>query len=206
MFTKLQKNILFWTPLLVFLSFIITAPTKSFAAEATEASKPRKLQKAAREYHLKAAFLRYVAKFVEWPDEFIPEGKINICVLGQVPYYKGIDSINGKVVDEREIIVSKIASLEEAEKNNSCQILFIAKTEADKMDGIISSIQDKPILGFGDMEKYAESGGDMNFYIMNNRLAIMINPPAVERSQLRINPRMLKLVTVVPPIDQNMIN
>lgn len=173
---------------------------------ATEAATPRELQKAAREYHLKAAFLRYVAKFVEWPADVIPEGKINICVLGQVPYYKGIDSINGKVVNDREINVQKVASIEDAQKDNQCQILYVAKTEANNMEAIIKELQDKPILGFGDMDKFAESGGDMNFYIMNNRLAIMINPPAVERSKLKISPRMLKLVTVIPPIDQSMVN
>lgn len=157
------------------------------------------LPKAAREYHLKAAFLRYVAKFVEWPSESLSEGIINICVIGQVPYYKGVDSINGKVIDDKKLNVLKIDKLTDVEKK--CQILFVAKTETDNIDNIIQAIQDKPVLGFGDMDLFAEKGGDMNFYIMNNRLAIMINPPAVERSQLKISPRMLKLVTVVPPIN-----
>lgn len=162
-----------------------------------EASIISSLPKEAREYHLKAAFLRYVAKFVEWPSESGGQGIINICILGQVPYYKGIDSINGKMIDEKQLKVFKIANLERIEEQ--CQILFVAKTEANNIENIIQVIQDKPVLGFGDMDHFAEKGGDMNFYIVNNRLSIMINPPAVEKSHLKISPRMLKLVTIVPP-------
>jgi hypothetical protein len=155
----------------------------------------------AREYHLKAAFLRYVAKFVEWPNDVITDKKLNICVLGNVPYYKAINSINGKVVNALELNVLKVENTDATIEKN-CHILFVAKTEEENTTSIIEAIQNKPILSFGDMDNFAENGGDMNFYIMNNRLAIMINPPAIEKASLTISPRMMRLVTVLPPIVQ----
>ncbi|MFT5453524.1 MAG: hypothetical protein ACI9N9_003036 [Enterobacterales bacterium] len=155
----------------------------------------------AREYHLKAAFLRYVAKFVEWPESVLVDKKLNVCILGNIPYYKAIDSINGKVVNELELTVFKVPDVASSIEKN-CQILFIAKTEEDHTITIIDAIKDKPILSFGDMDSFAENGGDMNFYIMNNRLAIMINPLAIEQASLTISPRMMRLVTVLPPIQQ----
>ncbi|MBN9289260.1 MAG: hypothetical protein BGO43_01510 [Gammaproteobacteria bacterium 39-13] len=154
-----------------------------------------------REYHLKAAFLRYVAKFVEWPASALTSGNINICILGLIPSFEAINSINGKVVNDHTIAVSKISEVKEAPGH--CQILFVTKTEQDNIPKIIKAVENLPILAFGDMEHFAEQGGDMNFYVLNNRLAIMINPPAVEKSQLKISERMLKVVTVVPPIDQS---
>lgn len=154
-----------------------------------------------REYHLKAAFLRYVAKFVEWPANAISAGTINICILGLIPSFEAINSINGKVVNDHTIAITKISEVKEAPGH--CQILFVTKTEQDNVKKIISAVQNLPILAFGDMEHFAEQGGDMNFYIVNNRLAIMINPPAVNKSNLKISERMLKVVTVVPPIDQS---
>lgn len=154
-----------------------------------------------REYHLKAAFLRYVAKFVEWPAESMAAGTINLCVLGLVPSFEALNSINGKVVNDRTIVISKIAEVNEAK--GKCQILFVTKTEEDKVKKILSAVDNLPILAFGDMEHFAEQGGDMNFYILNNRLAIMINPPSVEKSRLKISERMLKVVTVIPPVDQS---
>jgi hypothetical protein len=154
-----------------------------------------------REYHLKAAFLRYVAKFVEWPEGAIPESEVNICILGQIPSFKGLRSINGKVVNDREIKVSKISNYKDAE--GQCQLMFVAKTEIEDSQEIIDFYRNKPILTFGDIDDFARKGGGMNFYIMNNRLAIMINPPSMDDAGLKISPRMLRLVTVVPPIDQS---
>lgn len=155
----------------------------------------------AREYHLKAAFLRYVAKFVEWPDDAIVDKKLNICIIGNVPYYKALNSIHGKVVNALELNVFKVADTDATIEKN-CQLLFVAKTEEENTASIINAIQNKPILSFGDMDNFAENGGDMNFYIVNNRLAIMINPPAIEKASLTISPRMMRLVTVLPPIVQ----
>lgn len=168
--------------------FIIAAAGTSSGGEYSQES---------REYHLKAAFLRYVAKFIEWPQSALPEGKINICVLGQVPYFEGINSINGKIVNDRAITISKIAQASDAKGN--CQILYVAKTETDKIKDIVAAIQGQPILSFGDMEHFADQGGNMNFYIANNRLAIMANIPSVEKENLKINPEMLKLITVATP-------
>lgn len=152
-----------------------------------------------REYHLKAAFLRYVAKFVEWPISTLPESTITICILGLVPSYEALNSLNGKDANTRSIVVTKIIDLNEA-KVGQCQILFVSKTEEDNIKQIVDHTKDQPILTFGDMENFAQKGGNMNFYIANNRLAIMINPPTVEKSQLKISPRMLRLVTIVPPV------
>ena len=154
-----------------------------------------------REYHLKAAFLRYVARFVEWPESSLSESAINICVLGQVTSFEGLNSINNKTVGDRTLAVSKISKIDDA--FNYCQILFVTKTEQENVKSILAAIQNKPILGFGDVDGFAEAGGAMNFYIVNNRLAIMTNLPAVEQAGLKINPRMLRLVTIIPPIDQS---
>lgn len=55
-----------------------------------------------------------------------------------------------------------------------------------------------PIVTFGDKAGLAEKGGSMNFYVTNNRMGIMLNQDTVTDNQLKINPRMLKLVTVFP--------
>lgn len=151
-----------------------------------------------REYHLKAAFLRYVAKFVTWPENFEPEDSINICTYGEVPSLKGINSINGRIVKEKPLIVRPVVKLNQSK---NCQVLFITKDKEGETKSIITTLKGSPVLGFGDMEGFAEDGGAMNFYIVNNRMAIMINKATLEESKLEVAPRMLKLVTVVPNVD-----
>lgn len=148
-----------------------------------------------REYHLKAAFLRYVAKYIEWPKAEIKDGAINICVLGQVPSFEGLNSINGKIVNDLTLVIRKILTVDD---NANCQIIFVTKTEDDEIPNIVKTLVKKPILTFGDMPGFAEKGGAMNFYIANNRLAIMVNLPPIGEANLKVNPQMLRLVTIVP--------
>ena len=154
-----------------------------------------------REYHLKAAFLRYVAKYVEWPTDAIKGGTLNICILGQVSSFQGINSINNKIVNDLTLSIKKILNTDESD---SCQLVFVCKTEEDNLIPIIKSLGNKPILSFGDMDGFAEKGGAMNFYIANNRLAIMVNLPSIKEANLKINPQMLRLVTIVPPPMENL--
>ena len=153
----------------------------------------------AREYYLKAAFLRYVVKYVDWPESTLPDLSYNLCVLGDVPSFKGINSINGKQVKDRTIIVQPINTAEQAKQN--CQVLLVAPDKAKEMAPIIQDLKDSKVLTFGDFDNFAKNGGDMNFFIMNNRMAIMINPPAVYEKGLKISDKMLRLVSIVPQLD-----
>lgn len=193
----------------IFSALIVWAGSQSNGANASAAPAPQgqaaqqpaggapAVPQSIREYQLKGAFLRYVAKYVGFPASSFEGNTINLCVLGQVPYFEGIESINGKVVNDRAIQVSKVLSADDA-KSSHCQIVFVARTETDNMAAIIAAFEGSPILGFGDIETFAQAGGEMNFYIANNHLAIMTNMPAVEAAKLTIDPQMLKLVTFVP--------
>jgi hypothetical protein len=152
----------------------------------------------AREYYLKGAFLRYVAQYVEWPAGTLANNSIDLCVLGLIPFYQGINSINGKVVNSHPININKLLAIEDAKK--SCQIVFITKTEKDNIKSIKASLKGSPILTFGDFDNFAAEGGAMNFYIANNKLAILANLGVISAAKLNVNPHMMKLITVVPNV------
>lgn len=170
-------------------------PVSGATAASEMAAAPTPPNPSSREYHLKAAFLRYVAKYIEWPKDDIKDGTINICILGQVPAFEGLNSINGKIVNDLTLVIRKILTVDD---NANCQIVFVTKTEDDDIPVIVKKLVKKPILTFGDMPGFAEKGGAMNFYIANNRLAIMVNLPPIGEANLKVNPQMLRLVTIVP--------
>ena len=152
-----------------------------------------------REYHLKAAFLRYVVKYVTWPPAMNEKTSWDICVFGDVPSLEGLRSITGKVVNGKPIIVRELNSLNDVAK--SCHILFVSKEKDKNIDTIIKQFENDAVLTFGDMDGFAQAGGDMNFFIVNNNLGIMINQTSVKDSYLTISPKMLRLVTIIPPIE-----
>lgn len=190
----------FCKKILVILSLLSFYSTAALS-DVIENPIPGQYSPEAREYHLKAAFLRYVAKFIEWPSGVINQDKINICILGQVPYFEGINSINGKVIDNRTLVIKKLLDVKDAA--GTCQIIFVTKTETDNISQIIQAVGNIPVLSFGDMEKFAEEGGNMNFYIANNRLAIAANLASIDKSSLKVNPEMLKLITIIPPSEKS---
>jgi hypothetical protein len=152
-----------------------------------------------REYHLKAAFLRYVVKYVNWPAEVASKSPTStICVYGEVPSLEGLQSITGKVVNDKSITVKTINTIPEG-ISSQCNVVFVSKQKEKEQDQVIKAYKGLPILTFGDMSTFAEAGGAMNFYVVNNNLAIMINSESVQQSKLTINPKMLRLVTIVPP-------
>lgn len=159
-----------------------------------------------REYHLKAAFLRYVIKYVNWPPEIASQSPSStLCVFGEVPSLEGLQSITGKVVNDKSINVKTINTIEEG-LTAQCNMVFVSKQKEKEQDQLIKAYKGKPILTFGDMSTFAEAGGAMNFYIVNNNLAIMINSETVQESKLTINPKMLRLVTIVPPAGEALTN
>jgi hypothetical protein len=151
-----------------------------------------------REYHLKAAFLRYIAQFVSWPKGAEPDTEINICLYGHVPSIAALNSINGKIVNDRPLLIRPILNLQRDAK--LCQILYVLGNTKESMKAIITTTQNEPILTIGDMDGFAEAGGSMNFYIVNNRMALTINQEAVAKAHLLLQPRLLKLVTIVPNV------
>lgn len=190
---KLSHYIITVFAILAILTFSMTRAADLSKEEAAKKSD------IAREYYLKAAFLRYVVEFVEWPKEAIPETAVTICVYGEIPSLEGLNSINGKVVNNRSIIIRTIPTLEVAKSGKQeCQMLYIGQPKNTKLDSIIQEMKNLPVLTFGDQAGLAEKGGTMNFYIANNRMGIMINQETVAQNKLHINPRMLKLVTIFP--------
>lgn len=169
----------------------------SFAQDSEALKEQEEARLTLREYYLKAAFLQYVSRSVEWPEDALDEN-INVCVLGDIPSKKGIDSVDGRPAQSKTIKVLYIDDYQKAVEPKACQILYVTNSEKNSMKKIIQSTQGKPILTFGDMEGFAEEGGTMNFYVLNNRMAIMINLEATADSELVLNEKMLQLFTIIP--------
>lgn len=151
------------------------------------------------EYKVKAEFLERFTRFIEWPDDSPfkdPDKSFCICVTGKNPfgsYLKELASqvkIKGKAVEIHEIDQLP-AELPQ------CQILFIAKSEKDKLADILKLTDGKPILTVGDTDGFAEDGVLMNFFTTGSYIRFEVNIDRAERSKLKFSSRLLKLAKLV---------
>ena len=148
------------------------------------------------EYAVKAAFLFNFAKFVKWPAEADPneESTIPICVLGADPFGPALDSIDGKVVSGRRVEVRRMKRLEPLE---ACRILFICKSEQERLHKILRTLKDTNVLTVGDMEGFAQIGGVINLIVVQGKVRFEINVDAAQQAGLKVSSQLLKLARIV---------
>ena len=147
------------------------------------------------EYRVKAAFLYNFAKFVEWPADSFKSvsDPITICVLGNPFGGRLEETVNGKRIDERPLIVREIADLAEG---RGCNILFVSTQKKLTYD-LLSRVNGSPILTVGDCANFAARGGIIGFRLENGKIRLEINVGAADRARLRISSKLLSLSDIV---------
>ena len=146
-----------------------------------------------REYRLKAAFLYNFAKFVEWPAEALSDEKATFIlgVLGENdPFGPALESIRGKTVRGKILTIKRFEGLQDLA---ACHILFIASSEKEQLEEALEFLEGSSVLTVGEMERFAEMGGIINFVVKKNRLRFEINLDAGRRAGLEISSQLLNL-------------
>src|SRR2546425_10339365 len=104
----------------------------------------------AQEYQLKAFFLFNFAQFVEWPPQAFPEAQtpLVIGVLGEDPFGAYLDeTVRGEKVNNRPLAVQRYRRVEEIK---TCHVLFISRSEADRLEQIFNGLKGPDIFTVGD--------------------------------------------------------
>lgn len=151
----------------------------------------------ASEYDVKAAFLYNFAKFVDWPPEAFPDpNSLKVCVLGDDPFGKSLRSVAGEQVGSHKLTVMQADSLS---KPAGCQILFISHSERDKLQQILSTVRDSPVLTVGDTDGFATRGVIINFVLEGSKVRFEINTESADRAGIKISSKLLQLAKRIVP-------
>jgi YfiR/HmsC-like len=151
------------------------------------------------EYKVKAEFLERFTRFIEWPanENNNNSGKpFCICVTGTNPFGSYLTDMAAQVkIQGKQVEIHQIKKL--TEELPKCQILFIARSEKDRLADILKLTKDKPILTVGDTRGFAEDGVLINFYTSGNYIRFEVNMDRAEKSKLKFSSRLLKLARLV---------
>ncbi len=151
----------------------------------------------ATEYQVKATFLYNFAQYVEWPaTSFTASGdSFKICVLGEDPFGHVLDdTIEGEAINGRRLVARRLSRVNEALK---CQILFVSSSEEGRLEQILTALDGKSIMTVGEMPRFAERGGMINFRLEGTKVRFDINPEAAQRAALTLSSQLLKLARIV---------
>lgn len=152
----------------------------------------------APEYDVKAAFLYNFTKFVEWPaSAFTDEhSSLKICVVGKDPFGKSLEAVVREEVAGRKLTVWQKESMSNPA---GCQILFISRSEGERLTEILSAVRGLPVLTVSDTQGFLEQGGIINFILEGSKVRFEINQESAARAGLKISSKLLRLATRVVP-------
>ena len=165
-------------------------------AVASSAFSARAQSSSDREYLIKAAFLYNFLRFVEWPAEALPEGdgSIVVCLVGEDPFGEALESIKGKTVKSKDLVIRRILTLQSL---GGCQLLFVSSSEKNRLPEIIGALKGRAVLTVGELDGFTQRGGIIRFLIERNNVRFEINVDMAERTGLKISSKLLNLAKVV---------
>ena len=151
------------------------------------------------EYKLKAAFVFNFAKFIEWPPQAF-DGDTNsivIGILGDDPFGTALEEIvHGRTINGRSLTIQRARRLEELK---ACHLLFISRSEQQKLKNILAQLAERPVLTVSDTPDFLDGGGAINFLMEGRNVRFEINAGAAERAGLKIDAQLLSLAKTVRP-------
>jgi hypothetical protein len=141
---------------------------------------------------VKAAFLYYFVKFVEWPATIAEQlGPVSMCVIGKDPFGGAlVRAIEGKQVNGRPIVVRQVNGPGAA---TSCHVLFVSSSESSRFTDIVKTVRAWSVLTVGESDGFAERGGMVTFLMEGQRVRFQINLKAATDAGLKISSKLLQL-------------
>jgi len=146
------------------------------------------------EYQVKAAFLLNFVNFVQWPDGALAEDTFTIGILGQDPFDSAVDSLKGKTVKGRRVVVRRYDDPTDARQ---ADVLFISASEKRVLPHILKALRGHSVLTVGDDKGFGRSGVMINLLLLRKRVGFEINLVAAQREGLHISSHLLKLAQEV---------
>ena len=173
----------------------IVAVLLALAAAPVRAQAPA----APTEYQVKAVFLFNFSQFVDWPAAAFADGRapLVIGVLGSDPFGATLDEIvRGETVNGRPLAVRRYQSVEQIDV---CHILFIERSQSERLDAVLAALKGRNVLTVGDFEGFARRGGMIRFMTVGNKIRLRINLAAAQEAKVTISSKLLRPAEIVAP-------
>ena len=149
------------------------------------------------EYDVEAAYLFNFAKFITWPPNTLSQPAFTICILGDDPFGRVLDStVADEKINGKRVIDKRIAHPQEA---LGCSILYISDSEEERVGRILSLLRDAPVLTVSNVPGFVERGGMIQFVLDNGRIRFLVNLEPAQRDGLALSSELLKVAVKVIP-------
>jgi uncharacterized protein DUF4154 len=149
------------------------------------------------QYQIEATYLYNFSRFVSWPAQAAAAktGSFGICVLGDDPFGKSLDSIlSGENVGGKTLVARRISKPQDA---SDCHILFVSLSEEPRLTNIIQTLDSESVLTVSDIPEFSERGGMIQFVMAGDRVRFEVNLKKASDAGLTLSADLLKVAVSV---------
>jgi hypothetical protein len=146
------------------------------------------------EYEVKAAFLEKFTRFIEWPREEHIEDVSKpfiVGIIGEIPFKSILEKMYSKQkIKNKKVELRYISTVDEI---NGCNLLFISKSENNRINQILSYTKNKPILTICDEKEFSKKGVLIALFVESGHVLFEIDKNAVQKAGLYVSSLLLNL-------------
>lgn len=161
-------------------------------------SGPASAQNRLAKEQVMAALLYNFARFVTWPESSFPnqDSPLVIAIQGKGLIQQEIAKLHGKQIEDRTIIVNRLAENHLPTRRQPCHVLYIPQSNMSRCSGILKTVARRPILTLSDMEDFTSKGGILHLEGDQN-VRFSINLDSAEQAGLIISSKLFRLARMV---------
>lgn len=149
------------------------------------------------EYQKKAECIGSFTRFVDWPARKFqqPDTPFVIGVFGVDNISAALQEALGEIqIKGRPTLIKHLLNKQEL---RACHVLFISKSEKDRLGPILGEVRRENVLTVGECDNFLSKGGIINFVTVGGQVHFQISTVAAQREKLVVSSKLLQLA--VPP-------
>ncbi|NOY45973.1 MAG: YfiR family protein [Deltaproteobacteria bacterium] len=145
------------------------------------------------ESRVKAAFVFHFVQLTTW-TEGLPDGPLDLCLLGEDPVAEALAALQGKRVGGRRVRTGTCAP----GRRCGCEVVYVGRSEADRLPAALTGLG-PGVLTVSDIPGFADRGGMIELVKRQGRLRFRIHRGRAAQAGLRFDARLLALAEEVLP-------
>ncbi|MEM6359068.1 MAG: YfiR family protein [Bacteroidota bacterium] len=143
-------------------------------------------------HEIHSMMLYNFTKYIQWPES---SGAFVIGVVGDENVYQTLNNwYNGKLKGNRKFKIVRFSSAAEVTQTD---ILYVSKGISGKFDEIKAKTDAQRTLIITDKVGLGKKGSNINFKMVNNRLAFELNEASIEASGLKVSSQLMNMAILI---------
>jgi len=144
------------------------------------------------EYQLQAAYVSKFLRFVEWPAASRPGDTVRVGAAGNAEFLEAMAVLDGYALGD-----TRIELVSAAEASLSSLHVMVLGPETPRALALLEAARELPILTVSEADDWCDSGGIIQFVVVESAMRFEVNVAAAERVGLEVSSRLLRLAVKV---------